>query len=210
MTTQPSSHAHLRALSRGDRTALLTLMIAGTILAGAVVVSAVVRAVEVLSGGPVEVPAYFADTPASAPIGVDGATVEVELDTAILRVDGLPVFSTVSLLLQQAVLVVGVTTVVVCLLLLARGVLRDRVFSRCNTALVTTAGITSLLGIAAYPFFGNMAANGAFASLSDGTFDNVVMTFEPATFLFAAFVAALGSTVFTVGERLQRDTEGLV
>jgi hypothetical protein len=98
----------------------------------------------------------------------------------------------------------------VCLLLLAWSVLQDRVFSRRNTTLVVTAGITGLLGVAAHPFFGNMAANGAFAELSEGTFDNIVMTIEPAALLFAAFVAALAATVFTVGERLQRDTEGLV
>ncbi|MFS0866218.1 hypothetical protein AB3M83_02650 [Microbacterium sp. 179-B 1A2 NHS] len=210
MTQPKTDAARSRTLSRGDRTALLVLMAAGTILAGATVVAAVIRCVDVLSGGAAEVLAEFSGTPATAPIGVDGAAVQVSVDSAVLHVDELPVFSVVALVLQQAVLVIAVVTVVACLLLLARSVLRDRVFSRRNTVLVTVAGVTTLLATAAHPFFGNMAANGAFAAISDGTFDNVVMTIEPATLLFTAFVAALGSTVFTVGERLQRDTDGLV
>ena len=55
-----------------------------------------------------------------------------------------------------------------------------------------------------------MAANGAFAVLSERTFDNVILSVDPFALILAAFVAALLGTVFAVGERLQRDTEGLV
>lgn len=211
MGAQTSTNsAHTRALATGDRGALIVMMIAGAALAGWAVIAAVMRSVEVLSGGPVEVLAEFAGTPAVAPIGMEGASVDVALDTAVLSVADLPAASVGAIVIQQVLMAVAVVTVVVCLLLLARAVLRDRVFSRTNTVLVSVAGLTALVGLAAYPFFGNMAANGAFAALSDNSFDNVIMTLEPATLLFAAFIAALASTVFTVGERLQRDTEGLV
>ncbi|MCR2825528.1 DUF2975 domain-containing protein [Microbacterium sp. zg.Y909] len=199
-----------RALSTGDRFGLMFMMIAGAALTVGTVVAAVARIVDVLTAESVQVLAEFVDTPALAPIGVDGADVAVELDTAVLAVSDLPVASLWSIVIQQVLMVAAVLIVVVCLLLLSRSVLRDRVFSRTNTRLVTTAGLTAILGAAAYPFFGNMAANGAFAALSDGTFNNVLMSVDLASLLMLGFVAALASTVFTVGDRLQRETEGLV
>jgi len=199
-----------RALSTGDRFGLVFMMIAGAALAVGSVVSAVTRIVDVLTAESVQVLAEFVDTPALAPIGVDGADLAVELDTAVLTVTDLPGASLWSIVIQQVLMVATVVIVVTCLLLLSRSVLRDRVFSRTNTRLVTTAGLTGLLGAAAYPFFGNMAANGAFAVLSDRTFDNVLMSVDVGSLLMLAFVAALASTVFMVGDRLQRETEGLV
>jgi len=55
-----------------------------------------------------------------------------------------------------------------------------------------------------------MAANGAFALVSDRTFDNVVMSVDLSTILLLAFISGLLSTVFAVGHRLQGETEGLV
>lgn len=199
-----------RTLSSGDRFALMFMMIAGAGLALGAIVSAVVRIVDVLTADSVEVLAEFVGTPALAPIGVDGAGVTVALETAVLTVADLPVASLWSIVIQQVLMVATVVIVLTCLLLLSRSVLRDRVFSRTNTRLVTTAGLTALLGAAAYPFFGNMAANGAFAALSDGTFDNVLMSVDVSSLLMLGFIAALASTVFTVGARLQRETEGLV
>ena len=199
-----------RALSTGDRFGLMFMMIAGSALAVGAVVSAIARIVEVLTAESVQVLAEFADTPALAPIGVNGADLTVELDTALLTVTDLPGTSLWSIVIRQVLMAAAVVIVVTCLLLLSRSVLRDRVFSRTNTQLVTTAGLTALLGAAAYPFFGNMAANGAFAALSDGTFDNVLMAVDVSSLLMLAFIAALASTVFTVGARLQRETEGLV
>jgi tetrahydromethanopterin S-methyltransferase subunit E len=46
--------------------------------------------------------------------------------------------------------------------------------------------------------------------LSDRTFDNAILSINPFALILGAFIAALLSTVFAVGERLQRETEGLV
>ena len=68
-----------------------------------------------------------------------------------------------------------------------------------------------MIGYALVPFFGNMGANAAFAAVTDRTFDNVVMSVD----LFPLLLLVVrGRTrhrrAFTVGARLQRDTEGLV
>lgn len=194
----------------GDAIGLWFFMIAGIGIAVTAAWSAVARIIEVLPNHDVQVAAEFAGTTADAPIGVDGAPVAVELDRAIITASSLPVASLWSLVIQQVVFAVAVVCVVVCLVWLAWNVSRNIVFSRRNTVLVVTAGFTGLLGYFAVPFFGNMAANGAFAVLSERTFDNVIMSVEPFPLILLAFVVALLSTVFVLGERLQRDTEGLV
>ena len=197
-------------VKRGDAIALWFFMIAGVGIAMWAAWSAVARIIEVLPNRDVSVLGEFAGTKADAPIGVDGAPIAVELDRALITAPALPIASLWALVIQQVVFAVAVISVVVCLVWLARNVSRNRVFSRTNTVLVTTAGFAGLIGYFAVPFFGNMAANGAFAVLSARTFDNVILSVDPFALILAAFVAALLGTVFAVGERLQRDTEGLV
>lgn len=199
-----------RRPTRGDTTALILFMLAGAVIAVWSIVAAVLRIIEVVPNRDVEVLARFSGTIAQAPIGPDGAAVPVMLESAVLNPPELPIASVVALVIQPIIGAVAVTTVIACLLLLSVNIIRGRVFSRTNTVLVTIAGFTALIGAAAVPFFGNMGANGAFAWISDQTFDNVLMTIEPFPFIALAFVAALASTVFSVGERIQRDTEGLV
>lgn len=204
-TTQSS-----RVLSRGDSIGMLIFMLAGIAIAVAWIVASIARIIEVLPNHNVAIPASFAGTRAEAPIGPDGASVSVMLDTATIIAPSLPVASLVSLIIQQVVGALAVTVFIACLLMLSRNIIRGQIFSRRNTLLVTVAGFVGLGGFAAVPFFGNMAANGAFARLSEGDFDNVIMTANLSTFILLGFIVALATTVFSVGERIQRDTEGLV
>lgn len=199
-----------RALSRPDAAALIGFMVSGAVIAVWVVVNAVRRVLEVVPNRDVPVTAVFDGTPAQAPLGPDGAAVTVELATARLIAPELPVASVIALVIEQVALVATVLVVVGALLWLTKNIVRGTIFSRTNTALVSTAGIVGLLGFCAVPFFANMGANGAFAWISDRTFDNAVMSVDLFPLLLLAFIAALASTVFAVGDRLQRETEGLV
>lgn len=199
-----------RRPTRGDTAGIIVFMLAGAVIAVWSVVAAVLRIIELLPNRDVAVPAVFTDTVAQAPIGPGGANVPVVLDTAIVTAPSLPTASLVALIIQPILGAIAVTTVIVCLLLLSRSILVGRVFSRTNTVLVSVAGFAALGGAAAVPFFGNMGANGAFAVISGRTFENVLMSVDLFPFILLAFVAALTTTVFSVGERLQRDTEGLV
>ncbi|RXZ47715.1 hypothetical protein ESP57_14355 [Agromyces fucosus] len=198
------------AVKRSDAVALWAFMAAGVGIAAWAVWSAVARIIEVLPNQDVAVQAEFAGTTADAPIGIDGAPVAIELDSAIITAPSLPAASLAALVIQQLVLAVVVVSVVACLVWLAWNVSRSIVFSRANTLLVTTAGFVGIVGFFAVPFFGNMAANGAFAVLSERTFDNVVISVDLFPLILLTFIAATAATVFGVGERLQRDTEGLV
>jgi len=199
-----------RAVSRSDAGALIGFMISGAVIAVWVVISAVRRVLEVIPNRDVPVTAVFEGTPAQAPLGPDGATVTVQLTTARLIAPELPAASVAALVIEQIVLVATVLIAVGALLWLTKNIVRGTIFSRTNTALVSTAGIAGLIGFCAVPFFGNMGANGAFARISDRTFDNAILSVDLFPLLLLAFIAALASTVFTVGARLQRETEGLV
>jgi hypothetical protein len=198
------------AVSRWDAAAITIFIVAGAAIVIATAVAAVLRIVEVLPGTNVPVYAVFDGTPAEAPIGPDGAAVTVRLDAATIIAPELPVASTAALVIQQVVVMVATAVAVGALLWLAVNIVRQRVFSATNTVLVSVAGFSGLAGAFLAPFFGNMGANGAFAWISDRTFDNATMQVDLAPYTLFAFVVGIVCLVFTVGQRLQRDAEGLV
>ncbi len=197
--------------SFGDRIGIAIFMVAGLAIVAWSAIAAIARIMEVLLGENVPVLAEFVDTRADAPIGPGGAPVPVTLDTAYVVAEQLPAPSVVAALIEPAIAFLTVATVVICLILLARNILRGRIFGRGNTALVSTAGFTGLIGSALPPFFGNMVANGAIADISDRSFDNtVVLSVDLFPYVIGAFIVAIVVTAFGVGDRLQRETEGLV
>ncbi len=198
------------SLSRGDAAALWLFIGAGIASFLYVLIRGIARVVELLRNTDVSVPAVFSSTPATAPLGVDGSPVTVELDRATLTVDALPIASVGAGILEVATVVIATGATVILLSLLCSELFRGRIFSRRNTRLVTAAGLTVLAGLILAPFFGNMVANGAFARLSEQTFDNVVISVNLSVLIGATFVAAFLTSVFAVGDRLQRETEGLV
>lgn len=197
-------------LSRGDAGALIGFCIAGVAIAAYITVFSIIRILELVSGERVPVMVEFVDQPIEAPLGADGATIALELDRAIMTADRLPPIATVPGIVGQVVQILTIVVVIGCLLLLARGILGGTVFSRRNTGLVATAGITGLVGFAAVHFFDTMLANAAVAVVTDNSVDNAVISIEPFTFVLAAFIIALISTAFAIGDRLQRETEGLI
>lgn len=199
-----------RAVSRWDVGALALFAVAGLAIIVTTVVGAVIRIVEVLRGTDVPVYAVFDGTPAEAPIGPDGAPVTVTLDAATVIAPTLQPASIGALIVQQ-VIVMGATTVAVSALIwLALNLVRQRVFSPTNTVLVSVAGFSGLAGVFLSPFFGNMGANGAIALISDRTVDNHSLMVDLGTYVLFCFVVAIACLVFAVGQRLQREQEGLV
>lgn len=197
-----------RTLSRGDSVSLALFVIAGVAIAVWTVWNVAVRIAELVGGGPLQVLVEFVDTRADAKVG--GTTLPVELDRAVISVEGLDAIGVVAGVLGQIAFGVTIVVVVACLIALSRNILRGRVFGKANTRLVAVGGIVGLVGAAASHFFDNMLANAAMAHTIDGPFDTAVITVEPFTFVLAAFALAVVGSVFVVGDRLQRETEGLV
>lgn len=200
-----------RILSRGDTVGFVLFLVGGVAIAVAAVVQTIIDLVRVLPNRDVTLLAPFVATEAQAPLGPDGSPVSVQLDSAAVTVASLQAPSLVALVVSHVVFAVATVTVTALLLVLCFGILRGRIFSRVHTALVTTAGLVALAGMYLVPFFHNMAVNGALALLSNGTYDRAVVgTVDVFALFTVAFVVALAGTAFAVGDRLQRDTEGLV
>lgn len=197
-----------RTLSRGDTVSLALFVIAGVAIAGWTVWSAVVRIAELVGGGPIDVAVEFAGTQADARVG--GTDLAVALDRGVIAVEGLDAIGVIPGVLGQVAFAVTVVVVVACLIALSRNILRGRVFGRANTRLVAIGGGVGLIGAAASHFFDTMLSNAAMAHAIKGSFDTAVMSVEPFTFVLAAFALAVVGSVFVVGDRLQRETEGLV
>jgi hypothetical protein len=197
-----------RTISKGDTAAMALFVVAGIAIAGWTVWHTVARIIELTDGRHVRVAVEFLDAPARAQL--PSGTLAVHLDTASVTVDSLGLMGVIPGILGQVAFAVTITGVVACLILLSRNILRGRVFGATNTRIVMIGGMVGLIGAAASRFFDNMLANAAMAQLTDGPTDTAVMSIEPFAFILAAFALSVIGTVFVVGARLQRETEGLV
>lgn len=196
--------------STGDRASIVAFIGAGVVLAAWSVVAAVAAIVEAVGNRDVRVLADFAGTAAQAPIGPGGALREVELASAYVTAPELPAASFAALVAREALGALTTVGILVCLVWLAVNVLRGRIFSRTNTTLVAVASIGGLAAWGAIGLLNTMVANGAIARISDRGFDNAVMSLPLQPVLLLAFAASIVATAFTVGDRMRRDTEGLV
>ncbi|MCK2023927.1 hypothetical protein KZC52_13390 [Microbacterium sp. kSW2-24] len=211
------SISHQNRPSRGDRWSIAAFSIVGFAIAAWITVTAVLRIIVLATGTNVPVRIEFVDGAADIALSDGSATVPVQIDSGVLLAPQLTPIAIVPGILGQLALIVTVVTIVGCLLLLSRSIIGGRVFSRRNTALVATTGLTGLIGAAAARFFDNMLANATVSLMTENRLDTAVLTVEPFTWILAAFIVAVIMTAFTVGDRLQRDkatlekeTEGLI
>ncbi|MEV4737479.1 MULTISPECIES: hypothetical protein [unclassified Microbacterium] len=198
-----------RTLSRGDVGALVGFCIAGVVIAVYFTVYSIVRIIELAGGRQVPVRVEFRGDSVDLPLST-GGSIPVGLESGTIVAPQLPLVAVVPGIIAQVLQIITVVVVIACLILLARLTMGGRIFGRGRTAVVATAGITGLLGFSGVRFFDNMLANATVSRIADNGIDNAVLTVEPFTFILAAFVVALITTVFSIGDRLQRETEGLV
>jgi len=200
-----------RPVSRGDRYALLFFMLCGAVIAVGAVVQAVMRITDLAQNRDVSVLARFVGTDAEAPIGPAGSSAPVTLETAWVTVPSLPTEAQGAAIIERVVFALTVVTIVVCLLLLGRSVLRGTIFSRGNIGLVVTGGIVALVGFGVAPALAGAAASSALLDFSGGDFTGVALfQADLFPFIIGAFAFATVASAFTIGARLQKETEGLI
>src|SRR5690606_35119715 len=139
--------------------------------------------------------------------GRPGVTVAVE--TATATASNLPGITLASLVLAEVAIALTVLTVTVLICLLCLNMLRGTMFSRTNSRLVTVSSFAIVVGWGIHALFTTMGVNGTFGTLSDYSYDNVIFTMNWLPFVFAMTLGAL-ALAFRAGERMQRDTDGLV
>lgn len=194
--------------SRSDRVGLWVFMIAGLAITVSTAVFAAIRIAELLGPGPIPVEVKFAGLPTTLPMGE--RSLPLDITTGTIRVTEMPLASLIAGIAAPVLAMLVTATITACVITLAVSVIRGQIFSKRNSRLVAAAGFIGLIGFAAVNLCNTMLSNGALAWASARRIDNVVFSFNPGTYILAAFVIALVSSVFVIGERMQRDTEGLV
>lgn len=198
-------------ISKPDSVGLLIFIIAGGIIAGWAAFTSIARIIELAGGTNIPVAIELMDGTEASVATIDGsATVPIQITSGLLIAPDLPALATVPGIIGQVILVLTIFIVIGCIIVLAISFLSGQIFNRRNTALVATAGITGLVGFAAARFFDAMLANAAVHHVTDNSIDAAVITVEPFPYILAAFIIGVAATAFTVGARLQRETEGLV
>lgn len=201
--TPPPHH-----LSRGDRGALWTFVGVGIALTITTAVFAVIRIATLLGTGPTPVEVEFAGLPAEVRAGT--AQLPLEVTSATIQVTELSTVALFAGIASPVLTSLLTATIAGCLIALAVSLVRGQIFSKRNSRLVVSAGLTGLIGFVAVNLLNTVLANDALFGATGGQSSYMVLSVQPGAYLLAAFVIALVSSVFVIGERMQRDTEGLV
>ncbi len=185
--------------------ALAVIGIVGTVW------QAIDRLLEILPNRDVPVDVEMTSSTQTIAIEGVGDAVPVDIDSFTVHVSNLPPGTFIAAIGAAVVPAVTVTTVLVCLAWLLRNIGSGRIFSSRNTRLVTTAALATVVGWLLTTVLNTAAANGALALLSPpDRADFTVSMSVSFLYLFAAMVAGCVAAAFHAGERMQRDSEGLV
>lgn len=198
-----------RALDRPDRIGMYMSIVLVAIGAALAIYSAVQRLSEVASGGAIPVLVPLAEETAELPLGPDGAPVQAQVESAIVQVTD-PAAATLFALWAQPIW--GVVCICAGLVLAAMFFLRLARGKAFNGGAARLAFIGA--GVLVVGWFGNailtnMTTNGALSRLSNYSYDSVVFEVSLMPVVGVLLLAATGAAL-QIGERLQRDTEGLV
>lgn len=197
--------------SRGDRVGIYIFMVAGLAIIAWSAISTVARVFQLLLGENIQARVSLVGTTVDVPVDGTTTTIAMEIDTAFVTATHLTAAAFGAAIIAAALSFAVITTVVICLLLLARNSLRGKIFSRGNTRLVVTAGMTALVGFGLMPLFEGMVGNDIVFEASGGAFtQSAIFVAEPLPFILLAFAFGIIATAYTIGARMQRDQEGLV
>ena len=204
MNTTPS-------VNRKDRTDLWTTIVVAAIAAVATVAITVFRLFDLFAVDGISATARVDGVPASLPIGPGGASVDGRLHEISFTATDIPALSTGAY--AAAIIVTGLAylAVIACILLFCLNLMAGKAFTRQNTRLITATAIIIFAGTVLTAFGHTMGANGAFASLGDGALEpHTDVTAEYWVGMFVCIALFAVAVAFRAGERLQRETEGLV
>jgi len=194
--------------TRSDVWLTLALALVGII---ATLWDAIARLAEVLPNQDVPVDVQVTASAQTLAIEGVGRAVPAEVDRFTVHVSDLPPGTYIAAIAAAVVPAAAVITVLVCLAWLLRNIGAGHYFSRRNTRLVTTAALATVVGWLLTAVASTAAGNGALALLSEDPDAGFRITVSISfLYLFAAMVAGCVAAAFHTGERMQRDSDGLV
>ncbi|QJW37492.1 hypothetical protein [Cellulosimicrobium protaetiae] len=210
MPTEPRKRFSLVELDRSD--VVVTMLVAAAVVVGAAVVM-VRRVAELLGDGPVPVRVELTgDEVVRAPLGPGGADVTATAGSVVVDVPHLAGLARAAALVEAVAMPTAFAVTAVCLALFCRRVVRGLAFTAATTRLVLVACLATLVAwlvqVGASVVVGG-AARSALGGGDPGS-GTVFVTAFPLGLLLVAIALGAVAGAMRVGERLQRDTEGLV
>lgn len=196
-------------LSRSDRVGMYMTIALGLVGAASVVYTTIARLIEVAPGRNVPVLVPFINEKAELPIGPDGALVPVDVDQAIVTVAKPAAATQFALVAEPIVIGLALLAVIVLLCAFCWNLARGRAFDRSTTRIIFAGAGTVLAGWAIGSLFTTMSVNGALSAVSEYSYEGVLFSTDFTPPIVALALGAIGAG-FQIGERLRRDTEGLV
>jgi len=201
--------SELAEVDKGDRLGLyLTVGFAAVGIVGAIV-STVAPLIEVAPGHDIPVLVPLTGQVAMLPVGPGGAPFEAAIETGTVVVADPAPATLFALWAQPIALGLAASACLVLVAMFCLRLARAQVFDRGTARLAIIAAGVVTVGWVANTVFTNMSTNGALAAVSAGTYDSALFAVNlgPAIAVFA--LAAIG-TALQIGERMQRETAGLV
>lgn len=196
-------------LKPADRGALWFLIVIGAAVAITSIAFNVMRIFEVLLGEAIRVtadlsnyaPTFLNETDQGLPITIDSAT---------FTVPHLPDDALIAAIVQPSLLILMTLGISVAFAVLARNVVRGRVFSYANTVALATGWGFAVVGFVPQPALQWRVATGALEEFGFEATQMLALHFQPFPFIALVIMLAITMHAFSTGTKLQRETEGLV
>jgi hypothetical protein len=198
-----------RMLPKSDRVGMYLAVGIGAIGIVLTAAQAIARLGEVAPGHDIPVLVPFVDESATLPIGPGGAPLEVAVDQAIVTVPDPAAATLFALWAEPIVVALAIIAGIVVGALFCLRLAGGRAFERGTARLILIGTGILAVGWFVGTMLTNMTVNGALSAVSDYTYDGVVFSTDFVPLFGVLALAAIGAA-FQIGERLQRDTEGLV
>ncbi len=194
---------------RPERAAVYVTVAVTVLAAVAAVVFATMRIAELSSPNGVSVVVPLGSETARLALGPGGSAVEVGVEEAEIRLTELSGVTAFALYAEPiwtaATTIAGAVLAGMFFMRLARG----KAFSRGSANLAYMGSLVVSVSWAVSTALSNIVTNGTLQAISEGDYEGAVFEFSLAPFLLALALGATGLAL-SIGEKLQRETEGLV
>lgn len=192
-----------------DRVGLYATAVAAGVGFVAVLITTISRLVEVAPGHNIPVTVKLEHETLPVPLGPNGSPIDGIVSEAVVNVVD-PAPATLFALWAEP-LTWGITWMALLVIggMLCMRFARAQVFNRTTYRLVYAASAVLTAGWMFGSVFSNMTVNGALSAVSDYTYEVTRINFNLAAVIGIIVLAAIG-TAIQLGEKLQRETEGLV
>lgn len=196
-------------LSKANRVSVQVLYALCALIVLATGYAATHRLISVIRGAfPVEV--TLNDTRTS--LTINETSIGADLGSMTVTAPPLSGVGLVTAALEPILVFITIAIIVVSAVMLTQRLQRGLVFGAPSTALVATIGLTALVGFTLAAVCRGITGAETLTALAGNAAlpHATLLTVNPAVMVVGAVLTATLTTAFSVGARLQRDTEGLI